>query len=878
MYGLNELREMYLSFFQSKGHLRLKSFSLLPNNDKSLLLINAGMAPLKPYFTGQEVPPSKRVTTCQKCIRTGDIDNVGKTARHGTFFEMLGNFSFGDYFKEEAIEYAWEFLTKVINISPEKLSVSVYEEDEEAAQIWHNKIGIPKEKIFYMGKEDNFWEVGTVGPCGPCSEIYYDRGEKYGCGSPNCAVGCDCDRFLEIWNLVFTQFDKQEDGSYAPLPKPNIDTGMGLERLAVVMQDVYSLFDVDTVKNIRDHVCKMANVTYGKNLKKDISIRVITDHVRAITFLASDGVRASNEGTGYILRRLLRRAVRHGKLLGIKGLFLEPLIKTVVENSKHEYSELQEKFEYIIKALTVEEKNFNLTIEQGLNILEEYISDLQKENKTILDGAKCFKLYDTYGFPLDLTLEILEEKGLGVDEEGFKREMEAQRNRARSAQAETNYMGADRTIFHELDTSINSIFNGYDKYDFNSEIKFITTQDKIIESAKLGENIFIITEQTPFYAESGGQIGDIGEISTDTGVVKVTATTKVVGGKIAHQGEVIKGEIKVNQPAHLDVDKKNRLSIMRNHSATHLLQHALREIVGTHIEQAGSNVTADRLRFDYTHFQPLSSEQIREIENLVNNEILNGYAVTIEEMSIDEARKKGAMALFGEKYSEVVRVVDMGKKSIELCGGTHVTNTTEIGTFKIVSEIGVASGVRRIEAITGFAALSYYQNLEDELNQIGDLVKARKNDIVKKVTSNLKELQSLQKDFDALKSQIARSEATQILDNATEVNGLKILVAQLENIDMNNLRDMGDTLKDKLGEGIIFLASGNEGKVNLVCMATKGAVEKGAHCGNIISKSAKIVDGGGGGRPNMAQAGGKNYNKIKECLKVAKEIILEQIK
>ncbi|ONI43183.1 alanine--tRNA ligase, partial [Candidatus Epulonipiscium fishelsonii] len=698
---------------------------------------------------------------------------------------------------------------------------------------------------FYMGKDDNFWEVGTVGPCGPCSEIYYDRGEKYGCGAPGCTVGCDCDRFLEIWNLVFTQFDKQEDGSYAPLPKPNIDTGMGLERLAVVMQDVYSLFDVDTIKSIRDHVCKIANVVYGSNVKKDISIRVITDHVRAITFLSSDGVRASNEGAGYILRRLLRRAVRHGKILGIKGLFLEPLIKTVIENSKHEYSELQEKFEYIITALTVEEKNFNLTIEQGLNILEEYISNLQKENKVVLDGTKCFKLYDTYGFPLDLTLEILEEKGLGVDEEGFKREMEVQRNRARNAQTETTYMGAERTIFHELDTSVNSVFNGYSIYKFDSEIKFITTQNKVVENAKAGENIFIITEQTPFYAESGGQIGDIGEISTDTGVFKVIATTKVVGGKIAHQGEVVNGEIKVNQLAHLDVDRKNRLSIMRNHSATHLLQYALREVIGNHIEQAGSNVTPDRLRFDYTHFQPLSSEQIIEIENLVNNEILNGYDVNIEEMPINEARKKGAMALFGEKYSETVRVVNIGTKSIELCGGTHVANTTEIGTFKIVSETGVASGVRRIEAITGFATLAYYQNLENELNQIGYLLKAQKSDIVKKVHSNLKELQSLQKDYDTLKIQVAKSEAAQILDNAKEINDIKILVSQIENVDMNDLRNMGDTLKNKLGEGVVFLASGNNEKVNLICMATKGAVEKGVHCGNIISKSAKIVDGGG---------------------------------
>ncbi|OON96597.1 MAG: alanine--tRNA ligase [Epulopiscium sp. Nele67-Bin005] len=877
-YGVNEIREMYLSFFQSKEHLRAKSFSLVPQGDKSLLLINAGMAPLKAYFTGQEIPPSKRMTTCQKCIRTGDIENVGKTARHGTFFEMLGNFSFGDYFKEEAIEWAWEFVTKVLEIPSEKLYISVYEEDEETAQIWQNKMGIPKDKIVYMGKEDNFWEVGTVGPCGPCTEIYYDRGEKYGCGSSDCKVGCDCDRYLEFWNLVFTQFDKNEDGSYTPLPNPNIDTGMGLERIAAMMQDVNSIFDVDTIKAIRDHVCEISGVEYGKDPKKDISIRVITDHIRSVTFMAADGIRASNEGRGYVMRRLLRRAVRHGKLLGIEGLFLEPLINTVVQNSKHEYTELEEKYDYIIKSLTVEEQNFNQTIEQGLTILENYISEMESNNQKVLNKEACFKLYDTYGFPIDLTIEILEEKGFGIDEEGFKEELEAQRVRARNAQAETNYMGSEKTVFHDLDVDTNSTFKGYDSEIVESKILYLTTHDEIIDSAIVGEHIFVITEETSLYAEGGGQAGDKGFIYTPTGVFEVLNTTKVAGNKIAHYGEVLKGEISVNQEARTSLDVNNRQNTSANHSATHLLQSALRTVVGNHIEQAGSNVSAERLRFDYTHFEALTKEQLRAVEREVNELIIFGYDVTIADMTIDEARKLGAMALFGEKYGDTVRVVNMSNKSIELCGGTHVINTSQIGPFKIISETGVASGVRRIEAVTGFKALEYYQQVEDTLENVASVIKAKRvDDVLKRASQIVQENRQLQKDKESLNAKFAKLEAEQVLSNVQEIQGVKVLVSELSNMDMNMIKNLGDTLKDKLEEGVIVLASNVDKKVNLVCMATKEAVDRGINCGQVISKAVKIVDGGGGGRPNMAQAVGKDASKLQEALKMSIEIITEQL-
>lgn len=876
-YGLNELREMYLSFFEEKDHLRMKSFPLVPQNDKSLLLINAGMAPLKPYFTGQEQPPKKRMTTCQKCIRTGDIENVGKTARHGTFFEMLGNFSFGDYFKEDAISYAWEFLTKVLEIPADKLYVSVYEQDDEAAQIWHEKIGLSKDRIFYMGKEDNFWEAGIDGPCGPCSEIYVDRGEEYSCGKEDCTVGCDCDRYMEVWNNVFTQFERHEDGTYTPLAQKNIDTGMGLERLAAMMQGVNSIFDVDTIKAIRDHVCQLANVTYGASYDQDVSIRVITDHIRSITFMAADGVLPSNEGRGYVMRRLLRRAVRHGKLLGIHGLFLKEIVKTVVDNSKHEYTELEDKYEYIVKLLTVEEENFNETIDKGLAILKGHVEALEKSHQTILDGVSCFTLYDTYGFPLDLTKEILNEKGYKVDEEGFKLAMEKQREKARSSHAATGYMGADTTVFHKLDKSISTKFVGYTTLETESAIDYITNDEDIVDSALEGDKVYIITTTTPFYAESGGQAGDKGIIKTQTGTAKVTNTTKVIGEKFAHVAEVIQGSITKGQTASFVVATDMRMNIARNHSATHLLQKALREIVGMHIEQAGSNVNEDRLRFDYTHFEPLSEVQIQQIEDLVNQKIFMALPIDIKETSIDEARKQGAMALFGEKYGSVVRMVSMGDFSVELCGGTHLKNTAEIGTFKIISETGVASGVRRIEAVTGRGALLYYQNLESSLNTVAQLVKAKKSEIVKKVDVLLQENKMLQKENEKLKAQLSNTKVNDILNNVEKIGCCNVLTYEVENLDMNALRNMGDSFKDKLENCVIVLASKYEGKVNLIAMASKEAVEAGIHCGNIIAQSVKAVNGGGGGKPNMAQAGGKDPSKINEALNIAKQVILAQI-
>ena len=868
-YSLNELREMYLTFFESKMHLRAKSFPLVPHNDKSLLLINAGMAPLKPYFTGQEEPPRKRMTTCQKCIRTGDIENVGKTARHGTFFEMLGNFSFGDYFKEEAIEWAWEFVTKHLEIPLERLYVTVYQDDEEAAEIWRNKIGVPSERVVYMGKEDNFWEAGIDGPCGPCSEIYYDRGKDFGCDSPDCGVGCDCDRYMEFWNLVFTQFERHEDGTYTPLAQKNIDTGMGLERLAAMMQGVSSIFDVDTIKAIRDHVCSLANVKYGEEYKKDVSIRVITDHIRSVTFMAADGVLPSNEGRGYVMRRLLRRAVRHAKLLGISGLFLQDLVKTVVQNSKHEYNELEDKFEYITKLLTVEEKNFNETIDRGLSILKGHIDEMKSENVDTLDGKSCFTLSDTYGFPIDLTREILEEQGFKADEEGFKVEMDAQRQKARDARGGSKYMGADETVFNQMDAALKTEFVGYNQTQLKSVLTVLANDEAILDKASVNDNIYIVTDKTPFYAESGGQAGDTGIISTATGKGRVTNTTKVIGGKFAHYVEVIEGVLEKGQEAMFSVDDKIRMSTSRNHSATHLLQKALREIVGGHIEQAGSNVSKDRLRFDFTHFEALTHEQLQKVEDLVNEKILEGLSIEVKEMGIDEARALGAMALFGEKYGQTVRVVNMDNYSIELCGGTHLTNTSAIGTFKIISETGVAAGVRRIEAVTGRAALHYYQSMENDLNKIASVLKVKKTDIVQRAEHLVSELKHAEKEAEKLKSEIANNKAGSLVENTVEINDIKVLVSLVEDMNLNELKNLGDSLKDQLQDGVVVLISKESEKVNLVAMATSSAVDKGIHCGQIISETAAIVDGKGGGRPNMAQAGGKNISKVSDALDMA---------
>ena len=875
-YGVNQLRKMFLEFFESKGHLAMKSFSLVPHNDKSLLLINSGMAPLKPYFTGQEIPPRRRVTTCQKCIRTGDIENVGKTARHGTFFEMLGNFSFGDYFKNEAIEWSWEFLTEVVGLDPDRLYPSIYEEDEEAFEIWNKKMGIPAERIFRFGKADNFWEHGS-GPCGPCSEIYYDRGEKYGCGSPDCTVGCECDRYMEIWNNVFTQFDNDGHGHYSELEQKNIDTGMGLERLASVVQDVDSIFDVDTLKALRDHICRLADTEYGKDAQADISIRVITDHTRSVTFMISDGIMPSNEGRGYVLRRLLRRACRHGRLLGIEGSFIPELAQTVIEGSKDGYPELEEKKDFILKVIAKEEDQFNKTIDQGLGILAEMTAKMEAEQTTTLSGVDAFKLYDTYGFPIDLTKEILEEKGMQVDEEGFHASMEVQRKTARAARGETNYMGADVTVYESIDPSITSTFVGYENLAWKSPITVLTSDTEIVEALSDGQRGTVFAEETPFYATSGGQEADTGIIRTAEGEFKVEDTVKLLGGKIGHVGVVVKGMIKTGDQAELCVNAEKRALSARNHSATHLLQKALRTVLGTHVEQAGSSVNEDRLRFDFSHFSAMTAEELQKVEEIVNEQIVAGLPVKVENMPIEEARKTGAQALFGEKYGDVVRVVNMGDYSIEFCGGTHVKNTNEIMAFKILSESGVAAGVRRIEALTSKGLIRYYDNLEKKLNEAAKVLKATPDNLAEKIAHLTAENKALHSEVESLKSKLAQDAMGDVMDQVQEIKGVKLLAAEVDGVDMNGLRDLGDQLKEKLGEGVVVLASGNDGKVSLMVTATDAAMKQGAHAGNLVKAIAGLVGGGGGGRPNMAQAGGKNPAGIQEALKKAAEALEGQL-
>ena len=876
-YGVNELRKMYLEFFESKGHLALKSFSLVPKNDNSLLLINAGMAPLKPYFTGQEVPPRTRVTTCQKCIRTGDIENVGKTARHGTFFEMLGNFSFGDYFKHEAIAWSWEFLTKVIGLDPDRLYPSVYEDDDEAFEIWEKEIGIAPERIFRFGKEDNFWEHGA-GPCGPCSEIYYDRGEKYGCGSPDCTVGCDCDRYMEVWNNVFTQFENDGEGHYETLKQKNIDTGMGLERLAVVVQDVDSIFDVDTLCALRNKVCEVAGKTYGVHHDDDVSIRLITDHMRSATFLISDGVMPTNEGRGYVLRRLIRRAARHGRLLGIEGPFLEKLSETVIEGSKDGYPELEEKKTFILNVLHNEESQFNKTIDQGLKILADLEAEMKEAGKSVLGGSDAFRLYDTYGFPIDLTKEILEEKGYTIDEDGFKEEMEVQRKRARESRAVSNYMGADATVYDEIDRNITTEFTGYDKLEATSKVTVLTTETEIVDSLMEGQKGTIFVEKTPFYATMGGQEGDTGVITTANGVFRVEDTIKLRGGKYGHVGVMESGMISGGEEVTLKVDEQERKDTCKNHSATHLLQKALKTVLGAHVEQKGSLVNPTRLRFDFAHFQAMTPEEIAETEALVNKEIQAALPVTTQIMGIEEAKKTGAMALFGEKYGDEVRVVSMGDFSVELCGGTHVANTANITLFKIVSEAGVAAGVRRIEALTGNNVIEYYRQMEENLHTIAKTLKTSPAEITEKITHLQKEVKELQSENESLKSKMAQDSLGNVMDQVVEVKGVKVLASAVDGVDMNGLRDLGDQLKEKLGEGVVVLASAKDGKVSLLAMATQGAMDKGAHAGNLIKAAAAIVGGGGGGRPNMAQAGGKNPDKIPEAIAKVAELVEGQLK
>ncbi len=880
-YGVNELREMYLSYFEKQEHLRMKSFSLVPHNDNSLLLINAGMAPLKPYFTGQEIPPRRRVTTCQKCIRTGDIENVGKTARHGTFFEMLGNFSFGDYFKHEAIKWSWEFLTDVVGLDPERLYPSIYQDDDEAFEIWNKEIGIAPERIFRFGKEDNFWEHGA-GPCGPCSEIYYDRGERFGCGKPDCTVGCDCDRYMEVWNNVFTQFENDGKGNYETLKQKNIDTGMGLERLAVVVQDVDSIFDVDTIKAIRDKVCELAGVAYGSKYESDVSIRVITDHIRSVTFMASDGIMPSNEGRGYVMRRLLRRAARHGRLLGIKGAFLHDVAATVIENSKDAYPELEEKKAHIFAVLGKEEENFNKTIDQGLGILADYKKEMSAAGEKMLSGEKAFKLYDTYGFPLDLTREILAEEGITVDEDGFTACMEEQRVKARTARKVSNYMGADATVYEQLDAAMTSEFDGYDKLVSEDTILALTVTSeegasKLTDSLSEGEMGSVIVAKTPFYGTMGGQTGDSGVIKTENGTFIVQDTIHVAGSKIAHIGYVESGSVSVKETATLSVDAARRAKICNNHSATHLLQKALKTVLGDHVEQAGSLVEDGRLRFDFTHNQAMTAEEIAKVEEIVNKEIAEDLAVDTRIMGIEDAKKTGAMALFGEKYGDEVRVVSMGDFSIELCGGTHVAHTGLIGTFKIQSEQGISAGVRRIEALTGEGAFAYYKDVEAKLLAAAAAAKTDPDRLAERIEALLDEVKKLNQENQKLKAEAAKSAASDVMGNVVTAGDLSILPVSLTDVDMNELRNLGDEFKAKLGKSVVILASNAGGKVNLLVMASDDAVAAGIHAGNIVKKIAPMVGGGGGGRPNMAQAGGKDPSGIDAALAAGVEEAKNQL-
>ena len=875
--GVNELRRLYLDFFESKGHLKMKSFSLVPHNDNSLLTINSGMAPLKPYFTGQEIPPRRRVTTCQKCIRTGDIENVGKTARHGTFFEMLGNFSFGDYFKTEAIHWSWEFLTEVVGLDANRLYPSIYEDDDEAFDIWNKEIGIAPERIFRFGKEDNFWEHGA-GPCGPCSEIYYDRGEKYGCGKPGCTVGCDCDRYMEVWNNVFSQFNNDGHGHYTDLIQKNIDTGMGLERLAVVVQDVDSIFDVDTLQALRNKVCEMAGVKYKEDEKQDVSIRVITDHIRSVTFMVSDGIMPSNEGRGYVLRRLLRRAARHGRLLGIQDKFLSKLCETVIEGSKDGYPELEEKKEFITKVISEEEEKFNKTIDQGLSILADMEKALEEQNKNVLSGEDTFKLYDTYGFPIDLTKEILEEKNITIDEEGFSKCMNEQREKARKARKVSNYMGADATVYDEIDPAITSEFVGYDKLKNDSKVTVLTTEEDVVEALSEGDKGTIIVDETVFYATMGGQEGDKGYITSPEGEFKVDTTIKLKGGKIGHVGVMTKGMIKAGDTVTLLVDSEYRADTCKNHSATHLLQKALRTVLGNHVEQKGSYVDPERLRFDFTHFQSMTAEELKKVEDIVNEKIVEAIPVETKIMTIEEAKKTGAMALFGEKYGESVRVVCIDDFSKEFCGGTHVANTANIRLFKIISEAGVAAGVRRIEALTDKGVLKYYEELEKLVKEASEAAKTESVQLVRRIHTMNDEIKALSSENEKLKAELANNALGDVSDNVVEIKGVKFVATKVDNVDMNELRNLGDKIKNEIGSGVVLVVSAiGSDKVNMIAMATDDAVAKGAHAGNLIKAVASLVGGGGGGRPNMAQAGGKNPAGIPELLKKAPNVLEEQL-
>ncbi len=877
--GLNEIRSRFLDFFESKDHYVRESYSLVPQNDKSLLLISAGMAPLKNYFSGVEVPPSKRMSTCQKCIRTGDIENVGKTARHATFFEMLGNFSFGDYFKRESIKWGWEFVTEHLNIPEDKIWVTVYEEDDDSYDLWSKEMGFPEERLVRLGKDDNFWEIG-IGPCGPCSEIHFDRGPEYGCDNPDCKPGCDCDRYLEFWNHVFTQFNRDEEGNYTPLENKNIDTGMGLERIACIMQGVNTIFDVDTIKHILNSVEKMAGVEYGTNDKTDTSVRIITDHIRAVSFLVADGVLPSNEGRGYVLRRLLRRAARHGKLLGVKENFLFKLVDEVIKVSGEAYPELVEKESYIKKVIRIEEEKFNETIDQGSEILSSYIDDLKKNKENTLSGENAFRLYDTFGFPIDLTKEILEEENLLIDEDAFNDEMNKQRERARNARGNMDGESWKEDPLSKLDSSINTEFVGYDKLKSDGVVKAIVKDNEIVEAATVGDKVVIVLDKTTFYPEGGGQSGDAGLLinKNEDIVIEVLDTKKGANNTIKHICVVKSGMVNTNEKLNTIVNKEIRMASARNHSATHILHKVLKDVLGDHVNQAGSLVTPDRLRFDVTHFEAITKEEIKLIEDKVNDAILEAYTINCENMNINEAKEKGAMALFGEKYGNDVRVVSMGDYSIELCGGTHLTNTSQIGMFKILSEGGVAAGVRRIEAITGRSVYNYLKEKEELISNVCSNLKVKEDTLALRVTSLLEENKNLGKELHDVKTKMSLQSMDSVLDSKIDANGVDLVCSKFEGMDMNTLKEVADSLRDKLVSGVVVLANVADGKINFVVTATKDVIEKGIHCGNIVKEISSIAGGKGGGRPNMAQAGAPDVLKVDDALNAASEVVKSQVK
>ena len=871
----NDIRKSFLDFFESKEHYVKNSFSLVPKNDKSLLLINAGMAPLKNYFLGIETPPAKRMATCQKCVRTGDIENIGKTARHATFFEMLGNFSFGDYFKNEATAFAWEFVTKVLKMDEEKLWVTVYEEDDEALGIWRDKVGVNPDRIVKLGKEDNFWEIGNgQGPCGPCSEIYIDRGEEFGCGHKDCKPGCDCDRFLEFWNLVFTQFDKQVDGSYKKLEHPNIDTGMGLERMACIMQGVDSIFDIDTMKNIRDKVCEISGKKYQQDEKTDVSIRIITDHIRAITFMVSDGIVPSNEGRGYVLRRLARRAMRHAKLLGIEQKFIETLANVVIDVYQDGYEELGQNRDYINKVLKIEEEKFGETIETGMNILNQYITDAQKANNSKINGQDAFKLYDTYGFPLELTLEIAEEKNCSVDIEEFENQMEMQRQRARNARAKGSDIGWKDEI-SSLDLSVKNMeFIGYEKLEDKAVIADIIIDGKLSDQAAQGQEVILIFDRTPFYAESGGQVGDTGLIKNSNVEIQVNNVTKSTNGLFLHHCKISKGELKKGDKLELFVDAKNRFATMRNHTATHLLHKALKVVLGDHIQQAGSLVSPDRLRFDFNHFAQVSKEELMKVEQLVNEQIYNAIDVQTQVMDIEDAKKTGAMSLFDEKYGETVRVLSIGDFSKEFCGGTHVKNSNDIGMFKIVSEGGVASGVRRIEAITGYSVYNFIVEKQELIENVSSTLKTSQDNLQKRASDLMTENKNLQKKIKEVQSAGAKTDIDSVIKSAKKIKDANLVISSFEDMEDDILRDFAQNIIDKVENSVVVFSNVNteNQKLTFLCMVAKNLIPK-YNAGKIVKEVAMVTGGNGGGKPNMAMAGGKDVSKIQEALSKAEEVL-----